>query len=74
MHTVAEIAERYRVSADLAEPFKSVIEPICDDLVKYNREKLKADKANTSKANEIPSLTDFLEKITNHVSNFLDVV
>jgi hypothetical protein len=49
-----------RVSAELAEPFKCVIEPVRDDLAKYN----------VTKADGLPGLPDFLEKITNHIQYF----
>lgn len=48
------------ITTELAEPFKSMIQPFQDDIVKYNIEKAK----------NLPQAANLIEKIQNHIQYF----
>ena len=49
-----------RITAELTEPLKSIMQPIQDELVQYN----------TEKGEGRADLPDFLRKMQNHVQDF----
>ena len=49
-----------KVTAELAEPFNSMIQPVHDDIVRYN----------VAKAKRLPDLVDYLQKIQSHIQDF----
>lgn len=53
-----------RVTAEFAGPFQTLVAPIKDEIVLYNKEKARGTNV----------LTDILSVITNRVSHFWDMV
>jgi hypothetical protein len=54
------IGSEGKITTELSEPFKSMLQPIESDIVQYNR----------AKAKGIPNLTDYLIKASNHIQKF----
>ena len=53
-----------RVTAEFAEPFRTIIEPVKDILAEYNKEKTRGTEM----------LTDFFSRLSNHIQKFLPMV
>ena len=49
-----------RVTAEFAEPFRTIIEPVKDILAEYNKEKTRGTEM----------LTDFFSRLSNHIQKF----